>query len=180
MRIAARTQADLYDSVLAGPGVLSGPLYAGGSELSLVLLERALKVGVGPAVDEELRWRARLPGFGVHVYPRGDPRFVALRPFVESVLTDEQRDTFAALVDFGERSGFPGPKVELALAALVWSMDQEPAVCPALFGLARTVEWAAHYLEEREEEPNRFRSRGVYVTPALDELEDCLGDPKPG
>lgn len=174
-RVAASTQADVFDAVLAGLGVLSGALYAGGCEVTLVLLERAHKVGVERAIDEELRWRARLPGFGVNVYPDGDPRFDLLRPEVEAVLADDQRETFRSFVRFGERLGLPPPKVELALAGLVWSMEQDPAVGPALFSLARTVGWAAHYLEELDEVPNRFRSRGVYVTRSSEEVEELSG-----
>ena len=55
--------------------------------------------------------------------------------------------------------------IVLALAALVWSMDADAAVGPAIFSIARVAGWASHYLEEIIEQPLRFRARAVYVTP---------------
>ena len=44
-----------------------------------------------------------LPGFGVVIYPAGDPRFSALRPFVEDVMSDTERDLLDRLVRAAQR-----------------------------------------------------------------------------
>ena len=47
------------------------------------------------------------------------------------------------------------PNIDLALGALSWVAGLDPDV--PIFAVARTAGWAAHYAEEIEEAPVRFR-----------------------
>ena len=163
VRLAASTRADLGDALLAGVAVAAGPLHGGSSEAVVALLRRCSVTGVDRAVDEGLRATGSLPGFGIALYPAGDPRFSALRPFVEDVMSDTERDLLDRLVRAAASHDLP-PAVELALGALVSASGADPALGTAIFSIARMAGWTAHYLEELEEPGVRYRALGAYAT----------------
>jgi citrate synthase len=164
VRLAASTRADLGDALLAGVAVAAGPLHGGSSEAVVALLRRCSVTGVDRAVDEGLRATGTLPGFGVALYPVGDPRFSALRPFVEDVMSDTERDLLDRLVRAAASLDLPPPAVELALGALVSASGADPAFAAAIFSVARMAGWTAHYLEELEEPGLRYRALAAYAT----------------
>ena len=79
VRVAASARANLYDALLAGLGVVAGPLHGGASQLAYGLMRDAEELGPERALDETLRWQHRLPGFGHSVYRGTDPRFTVLK-----------------------------------------------------------------------------------------------------
>ena len=91
VRVAASTRADLYDAVLAGLGVLAGPLHGGASQLAYGLVRDAEQLGPERALDETLRWQHRLPGFGHPVYRGDDPRFTVLKGLVDELWPPDRR-----------------------------------------------------------------------------------------
>lgn len=166
VRLAASTRADLYDAMLAGLGVLGGPLHGANSELAHGLLARCVELGAPGAVDEELRWRDRLPGFGQVVYPAGDPRFAVLREHFDSLAGDSERHALDTLIEVAMSHGLPLPNVDLALGAIVLALGAPKEAGQTLFTVARLAGWVAHYLEELGEDALRFRTRAVYVASA--------------
>jgi citrate synthase len=56
--------------------------------------------------------------------------------------------------------------VDLALAAAAWATGMPPDFGRTLFTVARVAGWTAHYLEELEERPLRYRARAVYSATA--------------
>jgi citrate synthase len=164
VRLAASTRADLADAFLAGTAVAAGPLHAGSGEAVVTFLRRCSIAGVERVIDEGIRTSGGLPGFGVAIYPAGDPRFSALRPFVEDVMSDTERDLFDRVVRSAASHDLPLPSVDLALGALVSSSGADPAFATAIFTLARMAGWTAHYLEELNEPGVRYRALGAYAT----------------
>jgi len=164
VRIAASTRANLYDAILAGLGTLSGPLHGGASRLAYALLNDAEDNGVGRAVEECLRWQGTLPGFGHAVYQGGDPRADALFQHFRRLASRERRTVVESLIELAAEHRAPKPNVDLALAALTWAMQLAPDAGQTIFTVARLAGWTAHYLEEIEEPPLRFRVRAVYAT----------------
>jgi citrate synthase len=163
VRVAASTRADLYDAVLAGLGTIAGPLHGGASQLAYGLLLDAERHGVERAVDDTLRWQGVLPGFGHSVYKSGDARFDVLFDLLGSLASPEQVGLVASLVDLTSGHGVPPPNVDLGLAAMAWATGMPPDAGRTLFTVARLAGWAAHYLEELEEPPLRYRARAVYA-----------------
>jgi citrate synthase len=129
-----------------------------------VLRVNFVVTGVERAVDDGLRLAGHLPGFGVALYPGGDPRFSALRPFVEDVMSDSERDLLDRLVRAAAARDLSLPSVELALGALVWASGADQAFACAIFVVARMAGWTAHYLEELNEPAVRFRALAAYAT----------------
>jgi len=164
VRIAASTRSDVYDAVLAGLGVVNGPLHGGASRQAHLLLEDAQRRGSAAALDDALRWQGLAPGFGHFVYENGDPRFDALIPLVERLAPAPRREVVESLIELAATRGFPAPNIDLGLAALSFAAGMDAEAGSVLFKIARVAGWVAHYLEELNETPLRYRARAVYVT----------------
>jgi citrate synthase len=162
-RVAASTRADLYDAVMAGLSTVAGPLHGGAPVLAWRFLADAERIGARRAIDETLRWSPHLPGFGHAVYRDGDGRFTVLRDVFDSLASEEQRTLLTSLIDLARTHGFPMPNVDLGLAATVWATGMPQDAGRTLFTVARVAGWTAHYLEELDERPLRFRARAVYA-----------------
>jgi citrate synthase len=162
VRVAASVRSDPYDALLAGLATLAGPLHGGASQQVYELLVVAERDGVARALNDVLRESGRLPGFGHSVYKNGDARFAALMHVTEPLLSDTRRAIVREVVDLAAAHDVPQPNCDLALAALSWGTGMPPDTGRTLFAVARMAGWTAHYLEELEERPLRFRARAVY------------------
>jgi citrate synthase len=165
VRLAASTRADVYDAVLAGLGVLGGPLHGAASELAHGLIVDVARYGADKAVDDALRLYRHLPGFGHAVYRSGDPRFDSLYATISTFADQQERRCLDSLIEVASSHDLPMPNADLALAALIHLLDAPKESGPTIFTVARIAGWVAHYLEELREPALRFRSRAVYVTP---------------
>ncbi|HUY21126.1 MAG TPA: citrate/2-methylcitrate synthase [Acidimicrobiales bacterium] len=164
VRVAASTRADLYDALLAGLGVVAGPLHGGASQLAYGLLRDAERLGAERALDDTLRWQRRLPGFGHTVYRGTDPRFTVLKEMVDEIGSADRRRTLDGVLALAAERAIPGPNVDLGLAALALAGGMPEDAGRTIFTIARVAGWTAHYLEELQERPVRYRARAVYAT----------------
>jgi citrate synthase len=98
------------------------------------------------------------------VYKEGDPRADVLLARFEDLAGAEQAQIVRAVVDLAAAHDIPLPNVDLGLAAIVWALDLPPDAGHTIFAIARVAGWTAHYLEELEERPLRFRARAVYAS----------------
>jgi citrate synthase len=165
VRVAASTRADPYDALLAGLGTLAGPLHGGASQQAYSLLLEARHGGAERALDDTLRWQGVVPGFGHSVYTQGDVRFGVLLRLFEVLAPPGDVAMVHTLVDLAAEHELPPPNVDLALAALAWSGAMPPDAGRTVFTVARLAGWTAHYLEELQERPLRYRARAVYAAP---------------
>jgi citrate synthase len=164
VRVAASARADLYDALLAGLGVVAGPLHGGASQLAYGLVRDAEQLGPERALDDTLRWQHLLPGFGHSVYPGDDPRFTVRKGLVDEMSSPHRRQVVDALLALAAERAIPGPNVDLGLAALTRAAGMAEDGGRTIFTIARVAGWTAHYLEELEERPIRYRARAVYAT----------------
>ena len=166
VRVAASARADLYDAVGAGMAVVGGPLHGGASRLAYELLGGVRRLGAGAAVGDSLRWQGIVPGFGHSVYRGVDPRFAVLRQVVGDVGDPEWHRTLETVLALGAERGLPPPNIDLGLAALARATGMGADAGRIIFAVARMAGWVAHYLEELDERPLRYRARAVYAGPA--------------
>jgi citrate synthase len=117
---------------------------------------------VATALNEVLRQKRYLPGFGHAVYKSGDARHDALMRLVEPLLDPEQSDLVHEVIALAAEHRVPLPNCDLALAALSWGLGLPSDSGRTIFAIARVSGWTAHYLEELTEPPLRFRARAVY------------------
>jgi citrate synthase len=162
VRIAASTRADIYDALLAGLATMAGPLHGGASQQAYELLVTVERDGVARALNDILGVQKLLPGFGHVIYQARDPRFHALWELAAPLLSEERRELFLQVIELAAARDLPAPNCDLALAALSWGTDMPPDAGRTIFTIARVAGWTAHFQEELQERPLRFRARAVY------------------
>lgn len=169
VRIAASTRATVYDAVLAGLGTMGGPLHGGASAITTRMIRRAASEGIGIVLDDALATSRVLPGFGHSVYADGDPRADALLAWVYPLASPRRRKVLDQLLDAADARRQPQPNIDFALAALAFATDLPAEATSCIFTIGRVAGWGAHYLEELQETPLRYRARAIYSVPSPSE-----------
>lgn len=156
VRVAASVRASPIAAIIAGLATLEGALHGSAAAHVYRLLESVARSD-GQSVLQDFRSRREpIPGFGHKIYRTCDPRFATLLERVRELPDhhgrmrhlDELLTVSGALVD-------RPPNIDLALGALNY-VGGLPADTP-LFAVARIAGFTAHYLEELDERPLRFR-----------------------
>lgn len=150
-RVAASTGADLYACVGAALAALSGPQHGGAADRIEVLID---EIGEPERAEQVVHERARrgesTEGFGSPIYPRGDPRGIALLGWAEELAPDSRGvQSCRALVSAMAASGV-GPTIDLGLVALASALALPPGSAVGVFAIARCGGWVAHTLEQYE------------------------------
>ena len=145
-RIAASTHADPYACIVAALATLSGPRHGSASEDVARFADEVGSPQHARAAVRALRKRGESPpGFGLPMYPGGDPRALPLLDAARNSSNRRAR-TLLAIVDETKDAL---PTVDVGLAALVASLGASPSVASGLFAVARSAGWIAHVLEQR-------------------------------
>jgi citrate synthase len=174
VRVAAALRADPYAAVMTGLGPASGSWYSGSSgaptEVEL-LLSDAASGDAERAIGERLRRAGTTPhGFGMPLYPDGDPRGAELLRRVGEIDGSQARHSVVdRTIEVAGNRGFPPPNVDLGLGALAFCAEMVPGAGQAISTLAKVAGWLAHAMEEYAD-PTRFRSRAAYVGSRPDSL----------
>lgn len=178
VRMVGSADANMYASVAAGVGALSGPLHGGANEAVLGMLEqiRASGDGVGKFVERVKNKEdgVRLMGFGHRVYKNYDPRAAIVKESAYEVLSklggDNELLDLAmelegiALSDdyFVERKLYPN--VDFYTGLIYKAMGFPEKMFTPLFALGRLPGWIAQYREMLEDPTTKIgRPRQVYT-----------------
>lgn len=162
-RIAASTGATLHACVVAALATHQGAALAGGTDAAEDLIESLhsnadLK---GRLAEAELKGQ-RLPGFGLPIYPNGDPRAALMIKLAQQTAPGSaQADLALRFVEgINERLGLH-PNIEVGLVVLCNAWRLPPRSASALWGIGRTAGWIAHTMEQRLA-GFTIRPRGLY------------------
>lgn len=156
VRVAASVRSSPAAAIAAGLATVEGALHGSAARLAQLLFVEAEANGVDDTIRRRLDAREHLPGFGHKIYRQLDPRFVLLLDAVREL--PDRSGRIRIVEDLLLRSGSAvahQPNIDLALGALGFVADLPPNA--PIFAIARTAGWTAHYLEELEERPIRFR-----------------------
>ncbi|WP_040494437.1 citrate/2-methylcitrate synthase [Ilumatobacter nonamiensis] len=156
VRVAASVRSSPAAAMIAGLATLDGDLHGSASHHVHRLLDDCRVEGVDQVLDRHRTEHRRVPGFGHTIYRRHDPRFDLLLDRVARL--PDPLDRLRVVSELRTRAGSyiaQPPNVDLALGALTYVMDLPPG-CP-LFAIARLAGFAAHYREELDERPVRYR-----------------------
>lgn len=164
-RISASVGAGLHACVMAALSAHSGSALAGGCELvESLLYGMQSEKDVEDRVRQADQRRQRLPGFGLPLYPEGDPRARHLIRLALSIAPSsrevELASTFVAQVR--ERIGIHA-NIEVGLAILALALGLPRRSSGAIWVIGRTAGWIAHVLEQRRA-GFVLRPRGHYVS----------------
>ncbi len=165
-RVAGSVGADLYACVTAALATLSGPRHGGMCDRVEALLAEVERPERAADVLFERSARGEsIPGFGHHLYPRGDPRG---RMLLEAAAVHAPRAAGVrralALAKVMRATRREEPTLDLGLCAVASALDLPRGAPVALFALGRAAGWIAHALEQRAA-GFVLRPRARYVGP---------------
>jgi citrate synthase len=170
--VVASTMADIYFSVGAGIGALSGPLHGGANEAVIHnLREIGSKEQVSDWVDQKLAEKSKISGFGHRVYKTYDPRARILGPLAR-FLAKNNSDIqplyeIASELEYAVSSRIGRekkifPNVDFYSGLVYHSLGIDYKLFTPLFAASRVAGWTARVLEYMEN--NRiFRPRALYT-----------------
>jgi citrate synthase len=170
--VVASTLSDIYFSVGAGIGALSGPLHGGANEQVVISLREIGGPGnVRAWVDAALKDRRKIMGFGHRVYKAYDPRArilgplaaelarenAAIRPLLETAraLEEEVMSRMGA-----EKKIFPN--VDFYSGIVYSSLGIPREMFTPIFAVSRVAGWTAR-VQEYLASNRIFRPRAVYT-----------------
>ena len=178
VRIVGSAQANLFASVSAGVGALSGPSHGGANEAVLKMLDEIH--GSDDDVDtfmtkvKNKEAGVRLMGFGHRVYKNYDPRAAIVKKYAHTVLeklgkSDPLLDIAMRLEEialsddyFVERKLYPN--VDFYTGLLYKAMGFPTQLFTPLFALGRLPGWIAQYREMITDKSTKIgRPRQVYT-----------------
>ncbi|MGD2043381.1 MAG: citrate synthase [Acidimicrobiia bacterium] len=181
VKLVGSGHANIFSSIAAGIGALSGPLHGGANQSVLEMLDAIVESGetldtvVKRAKDKDDPFR--LMGFGHRVYKNFDPRARIIKQTAEDVLDSlgiddpilelaSQLEEVALSDDyFVERKLYPN--VDFYSGIIYRAMGFPTDMFTVLFALGRLPGWLAQW-RELAGDPNAriFRPRQVYTGPA--------------
>ncbi|WP_103063464.1 citrate synthase [Actinomyces qiguomingii] len=180
VRLVGSSDANMYASVAAGVGALSGPLHGGANEAVLRMLDTIQSEGM--STSEFVRKvknkedGVRLMGFGHRVYKNYDPRAALVKETAHEVLTrlgskdgDRKLEIAMELEEvalsddyFISRSLYPN--VDFYTGLIYQAMGFPTKMFTPLFALGRLPGWIAQYREMMSDPAKRIgRPRQVYT-----------------
>lgn len=170
--VAASTLSDLYSTIVAAIATLKGPLHGGAIEASFMTFEKIGRPDDAEAyVQEVLRDRGKIFGFGHRVYKTYDPRALILKEMARQLSEDADDDRLFRVAERVEEIGVRElhakgvyPNVDFFTGLVYHYLGIPTDLFTPLFAVARVAGWTAHVIEYWED--NRIlRPLDYYIGP---------------
>lgn len=165
-RLAISTQSDFYSAITAAISVLKGPLHGGANQKVAEMIDQIdKKEKVSAFIDQKIKNRERVMGFGHLLYKNGDPRAVILRNLARELASAKNQtsrfEIYKAVEDEVKSQKNLLPNVDFYSACIFQSLGLDKKVFPAIFAFARFASWIAH-IEEQLRDNKMFVARAEY------------------
>ena len=169
-RVTASTRADLTGAIVSGIATLKGELHGGANERAVELINSFDSVEEAiDGVKQLLENKKKIMGFGHGVYKVQDPRSPIVKSWVDKLVQTEfskNRFEIAKKIDQimdEEKNLFPN--VDFYGGLLLAELGFEVDLFTPIFVAGRSVGWAAHYFEQREQDI-LIRPAAKYIGPS--------------
>jgi citrate synthase len=167
--VVAGTLANIYASVTAAIGALSGPLHGGANtNVMKTLLEIGDIENLESFIKQALTEKRKIMGFGHAVYRTEDPRATHLRKFSkemgERAGVTKWYEMSRKLEEVMMREKGLYPNVDFFSASTYYVMGIPLDLYTSIFAISRITGWTAHILEQYADN-KLIRPRAEYVGP---------------
>ena len=169
-RVTASTRADLTGAIVSGIATLKGELHGGANERAVELINSFDTVDdAEKGIKALLEQKTKIMGFGHGVYKIQDPRSPIVKNWVSRLVnSDESKNRFeiAQKIDEimdEEKNLFPN--VDFYGGLLLAELGFEVDLFTPIFVAGRSVGWASHYFEQREQDI-LIRPAAKYIGPS--------------
>ena len=168
-RVVAGTLADMYNSVTAALGALSGPLHGGANtNVMKMLLEIGEVSRAEEFVGNALAQKKKIMGIGHAVYQTEDPRATHLRQFSREMGERRSNTKWFEIArkveDYMQREKGMFPNVDFYSASTYYMMGIPLDLYTPIFAVSRISGWTGHILEQYANN-KLIRPRAEYIGP---------------
>ena len=169
-RVTASTLTDPYSVVASAVGTLAGPLHGGANEDVIAMLEEiGTPSKAGQYLDEAIKQKRKIMGFGHREYRVKDPRASILQDFGEKLFARFGKDEMYEVAKELEKEAIDrlGPKgiypnVDFYSGLIYRKLGIPRDLFTPVFAISRVAGWLAHWREQLG--ANRiFRPSQIYT-----------------
>jgi 2-methylcitrate synthase/citrate synthase II len=168
-RVTASSLSDIHSAIVAAIGSLKGPLHGGANEAVMhMLLEIKETDRAAGWLEERLRRKERIMGFGHRVLKRGDTRSIVIKRHAKELgerMCQKKWFQISELLEglMLEKKGLY-PNLDFYTASTYYLMGVPIPLYTPVFASSRMAGWCAHVIEQHEH--NRLiRPRCLYTGP---------------
>jgi 2-methylcitrate synthase len=168
-RVTASSLSDIHSAVVAATGSLKGPLHGGANEAVMqMLLEIKESDRAENWLEDRLRRKERVMGFGHRVLKRGDTRSNVIKRYSKELGERMGQKKWFQISELLERSMLKKkrlyPNLDFYTASAYYLMGLPISLYTPVFACSRMAGWCAHVIEQHEH--NRLiRPRCLYSGP---------------
>jgi 2-methylcitrate synthase len=155
-RVTAATLSDFYSAMCSAIGTLRGPLHGGANEEALKLIQEYNSVdSATTGIQNKLNNKELIMGFGHRVYTKCDPRSDIIKIKAQQLA---KASGHQLLFDISEtieqqmsRQKNLFPNLDFYSASVFHLCHLPVEIFTPIFVIARTTGWAAHIIEQQED-----------------------------
>ncbi len=172
-RITASTLSDIHSAIISGICTLKGPLHGGARLGAMNMLDEIGSIdNVESFVEECVKTKTRIAGFGHRVYKTYDPRAKVYRNLAKELSKADTENGWYEIAEkledvvnkeFVKKSGkIIYPNVDFYAAVAYKYLSIPAQLSTSIFALGRVAGWTSHCLEQYED--NRLiRPRAKFI-----------------